>query len=67
VSLDSILCDNQVCRTWEDGQPLYEDATHLDLSGARVIGRALAEAASLQSLFVPRQTSTHASIHRWRH
>ena len=33
VSLDSILCDDQVCRTWEDGQPLYEDTTHLDCRG----------------------------------
>ena len=52
VSLDSILCDDQVCRTWEDGEPLYRDTSHLDLSGARVIGRALADMPSLASLFV---------------
>jgi peptidoglycan/LPS O-acetylase OafA/YrhL len=69
VSLDSILCDDQVCRTWEDGQPLYEDTTHLDLSGARVIGNALAEMPSLVSFFVPQGAiaSTHASINRMTH
>ena len=44
VSLDSILCDDQVCLTGEDRQSLYQDNNHLDLSGSRVVGRALAEA-----------------------
>ena len=66
VSLDSILCDGQTCRTWKDGRPLYADKSHIDLTGARVIGKALAEMPSVTSLFVP-QASTHASIHLLRH
>jgi hypothetical protein len=52
VSLDSILCDKKTCRTWEEGQLLYGDRNHLNLSGARVIGKALAENPSLAPLFV---------------
>ena len=52
VGLDSILCDEQACRTWEDGQPLYGDRNHLNLYGARVVGEALAgDAARLAPLF----------------
>ena len=69
VSLDSILCDDRVCRTWQDGQPLYEDTTHFDLSGARVIGNALAEMPSIASFLVPQgvPASTHASINHLTH
>lgn len=52
VSLDSILCNEKACRTWEEGQPLYADRNHLNLSGARVVGKALAERPSLAPLFV---------------
>jgi peptidoglycan/LPS O-acetylase OafA/YrhL len=52
VSLDSILCDEEACWTWKDGQPLYEDRGHLNLSGARVVSEALAEIPSLPPLFV---------------
>jgi hypothetical protein len=62
VSLDSILCDHQVCRTWQDGQPLYEDRSHIGLAGARVIGRALAEKPSIASLFAPWGATSHASM-----
>ena len=62
LSLDSILCDDQVCRTWEGDQPLYEDGNHLDLSGARVIGKALAEMPTLGLLFVTQGGSTHAAL-----
>ena len=62
VSLDSVLCDDQVCRTWEGDQPLYEDGTHLDLSGARVIGRALSEMPSFASLIVTQGASSLAAI-----
>ena len=62
LSLDSILCDEQVCRTWEGDQPLYEDGNHLDLSGARVIGKALAEMPTLGLLFVTQGGSTHAAL-----
>jgi hypothetical protein len=67
LSLDSILCDDKVCRTWEGNELLYEDKTHLGLTGARVIGRALAEMPSVETLFVPpmpsnpRLQSTQAS------
>jgi peptidoglycan/LPS O-acetylase OafA/YrhL len=67
VSLDSILCDNRVCRTWDDAQPLYEDETHLDLSGARVVGRTLAEMPTLGSIFVRQGGSTHAAMRRSVH
>jgi SGNH domain (fused to AT3 domains) len=69
VSLDSILCDDRVCRTWEDGQPLYEDTTHFDLSGARVIGNALAQMPSLASFLVPKgvSASIHASVNHLAH
>ena len=62
LSLDSILCDEKVCRTSEDDQPLYEDRNHLDLSGARVIGKALAEMPTLGLLFVTQGGSTHAAL-----
>ncbi len=62
VSLDSVLCDDQVCRTWQDGQPLYEDRSHIGLAGARVIGRALAEKPSIASLFAPWGTTSHAAM-----
>ena len=67
VSLDSILCDDQVCLTGEDRQSLYQDNNHLDLSGSRVVGRVLAEAASLQPFFVPRETNTLVSAHQLGH
>lgn len=62
VSLDSILCDQQVCRTWQDGEPLYEDRSHIGLPGARVIGRALAEKPSIASLFAPWGATSHAAM-----
>jgi peptidoglycan/LPS O-acetylase OafA/YrhL len=65
VSLDSILCDDKVCRAWQDGQPLYADASHLDLAGAKVLGNALAKMPSLASIFVPYGGgSAHAAIPR---
>jgi SGNH domain (fused to AT3 domains) len=67
VSLDSILCDDQVCRASEGDQPLYEDGNHLDLSGALVIGKVLSEMPNLASLFVPQRGNTHAEISRLVH
>jgi peptidoglycan/LPS O-acetylase OafA/YrhL len=63
VSLDSVLCDNQVCWAKRNDRPLYEDNSHLDLSGASFVGRALAKTPNLQALFVPPGLGTHASIH----
>jgi peptidoglycan/LPS O-acetylase OafA/YrhL len=66
VSLDSILCDKKTCLTWQNG-PLYEDRNHLNLYGARVVGKALAEMPTVETLFVPpmpsdpRLRSTRAS------
>ncbi len=48
VSLDSILCDDQFCWAKKDGQPLYEDKNHIDLSGARVVAKALADTPRLE-------------------
>ena len=64
VGLDSILCDERVCSAKSGDQPLYEDESHLDLSGARFVGRALEATPRLQSLFEPQGYSAHASIHR---
>lgn len=64
VGLDSILCDDRVCSAKSGDQPLYEDESHLDLSGARFVGRALEATPRLQSLFEPQGYSAHASIHR---
>jgi hypothetical protein len=64
ISLASILCDKEICRAADNNQPLYEDNNHLDLSGARVVGRAFSERPSVARLFAP-QGSAYASIHRW--
>jgi hypothetical protein len=65
VDLDSILCDDKVCRAWQDGQPLYADASHIDLAGAKVLGNALAKMPSLASIFAPYGGgSAHVAIPR---
>jgi peptidoglycan/LPS O-acetylase OafA/YrhL len=51
ISLDSFLCDDQVCRTEQNGMPLYEDDNHLNLWGARLVGRTLLQDPQVQSYF----------------
>jgi peptidoglycan/LPS O-acetylase OafA/YrhL len=51
VGLDSILCDNRVCRTEANDEPLYEDENHLSLWGARLVGMALLREPGVKSLF----------------
>ena len=63
VSLDSMLCDDQLCwARWND-QPLYGDNNHLSLAGALFVRRALVKMPKLQALFMPQVFSNHASIH----
>jgi hypothetical protein len=63
VSLDSVLCDDQVCWAEKDDKPLYEDKEHLSSSGARFVASVLSERPELQPLFASvRNVSAHVSI-----
>jgi peptidoglycan/LPS O-acetylase OafA/YrhL len=63
VGLDSILCDQEICWAKDHDKPLYEDTNHLNLWGARFVGRTLLQTPSLKRLFVPQDVTADASIH----
>ena len=68
VSLDSVLCDDQVCWAEKNDEPLYEDKEHLSSSGARFVAGALSGRPELRPLYTSsRHVSAHASIEHLGH
>ena len=68
VSLDSVLCDDQVCWAEKNDEPLYEDKQHLSSSGARFVAGALSGRPELRPLYTSSQhVSAHASIEHLGH